>query len=314
MSVAINNPSCIFTGANTGIGNCRISPKHIKGFILLPKSKILTEAECQTMETTLKALFVLASPSARAYPFMGFDNFNDASKDAAFESKGYGNEVPLDNGKYIWEFQHSMGIELHKRLAAFNYAKNYSVIFIDNDGVYWGTKKLSSGVIGFAGIDLDYFYASPLKLATGAASTIYTVRFALTDTKDINEEVAYVKSTFSNVSELKGIQNLTIKQYAVAANKITVKIYTADDMVDVYDTLGAALQASVALWLITKSNVTVTTTSVTLVPASKSFEIAVIGTGVHELKLAAPAVLATASVGGDPGDYYESNTLTFTLP
>ena len=313
MPVAINNPSCIFTGANTGIGNCRISPKHIKGFILLPKSKILTEAECQTMETTLKALFVLASPSARAYPFMGFDNFNDASKDAAFESKGYGNEVPLDNGKYIWEFQHSFGIEVQKSLSAFNYAKNYSVIFIDNDGVYWGTKKLSSGVIGFAGIDLDYFYASPLKLATGAASTIYTVRFALTDTKDINADVAYVKSTYSNVSELKGIQNLFIKQVSVAANKVTVQIYTIDG-INVYDTLGTALQATVALWLITKSNATVTTTSVTLVPSSKSFDIVATGTGVHELKLAAPAVLATASVGGDPGDYYESDTLTFTLP
>ena len=314
MSLAINNPSCIFTGANTGIGNCRISPKHIKGFILLPKSKILTEAECQTMETTLKALFVLASPSARAYPFIGFDNFNDASKDAAFESKGYGNEVPLDNGKYIWEFQHSMGIELHKRLAAFNYAKNYSVIFIDNDGVYWGTKKLSLGVIGFAGIDLDYFYASPFKLATGAASTIYSVIFALTDTKDVNADVAYVKSTYATVSELKGIQNLTIKQVSVAANKVTVQVFLNDDMINVYDTLGTALQATVALWLITKSNVTVTTTSVTLVPASKSFEIAVTGTGVHELKLAAPAVLAAASVGGDPADYYESDTLAFTLP
>lgn len=313
MPVVINNPSCILTGANTGIGNCRISPKHIKGFVILPKSKILTDAECKRMETTLKELFVLDSPTARAYPFIGFDNFNDASKDAAFESKGYGNEVPLDNGKYIWEFQHSMGIELHKSLSAFNYAKNYSVIFIDNDGVYWGTKKLSSGVIGFAGIDLDYFYASPLKLATGAASTIYTVRFALTDTKSINADVAYVKSTYSNVSELKGIQNLFIKQVSVAANKVTVQIYTVDG-INVYDTLGSALQATVDLWLITKANATVTTTSVTLVPSSKSFDIVATGTGVHELKLAAPSVLATASVGGDPGDYYESDTLTFTLP
>ena len=313
MSIAINNPGCIFTGANTGIGNCRISPKHIKGFVLLPKSKILTEAECQTMETTLKALFVLASPSARAYPFMGFDNFNDASKDAAFESKGYGNEIPLDNGKYIWEFQHSFGIEVHKSLAAFNYVKNYSVIFIDNDGVYWGTKKLSSGVVGFAGIDLDYFYASPLKLATGAASTMYTVRFALTDTKDVNEEVAYVKSTYSNVSELKGVQNLFIKQYAVASNKISVQIYTIDG-INVYDTLGTALQADVNLWLITKSDVAVTTTSVTLVPASKSFDVVATGSSIHQLKLAAPAVLATANVGGAASDYYESDTLTFTLP
>lgn len=313
MPVVINNPSCILTGANTGIGNCRISPKHIKGFVILPKSKILTDEECKRMETTLKELFVLASPTARAYPFIGFDNFNDASKDAAFESKGYGNEVPLDNGKYIWEFQHSMGIELHKSLSAFNYAKNYSVIFIDNDGVYWGTKKLSSGVIGFAGIDLDYFYASPLKLATGAASTIYTVRFALTDTKSINADVAYVKSTYSNVSELKGIQNLFIKQVSVAANKVTVQIYTIDG-INVYDTLGTALQATVDLWLITKANAPVTTTSVTLVPSSKSFDIVATGTGVHELKLAAPSVLATASVGGDPGDYYESDTLKFTLP
>lgn len=316
----INNPNCIVLNSNTGVGNCKLFPKHIKGAVLLPKNKVLTDAEALDLKTTLRALFIQTN-LLRAFPVIEFVGFKDSSKKTTFGSLGYGKELPVKQGDYMWDFDLANGICFSNKLKAFNPPNNfYDALFVDADNNFWGTKSINAttGAVEIKGFSLDYIFTDDFELTDGSKPAVSMVRFALKDAKEFNQDVAYIPASKVNIklNELKGMFDLVLTKQAAIANKVTVGVNTLCDGIDLYSLYADAL-ASASLWIVKNASTgaAITTTTCVKNATTGGWDVGFTGTGISvTITLTTPALLATAGIGGLPDNYFESNTITVAVP
>ena len=81
--------------------------------------------------------------------------------------------------------------------------------------------------------------------------------------------------------------------------------------VNVYSLYSTALAAA-AVWYADDANVEAAISSVTAVPATESFDLALTVAATTRLQLETPAVLDAANIGGPPDNGFESNAINIT--
>lgn len=311
----LNTPTCVVGTGNTGIPACFLNPKEIIGAILVHKSKVFDADTDLVSAAAFKAALqaaVMATGTGKIYPIFRFGEVADNSEDVVINTTGYGNKMPIREGKYDWTFKLMKGgICLQNHLRMFNFNKaDWKVLFIDSDNLVYGVKN-SDGDL--AGLTLDFLYAYPFKLSDSSKPTDYQIRFALSKIKEFNDNVGYMQCDFDVEEEVKGLIDLQLEVLATALGKATIGIKTLCDKVDLFETYHTLL-ASVGLWTCTKAGVAVTITGVAASSTVSGWEISFTGTGVHTIGLAAPSVLAAAGVGGYPENGFEGIPVSATMP
>lgn len=323
-NIAINNPSCIITAANTGVSNCKPNLKTVKGFVFLPKGKVLTDAECLDLKTTLSALYI-SNPSLRAYPVKELTGFKDGSKEETKGATGsYGAEQFVKRTEYFWEFELINGVFYANRLRSFNSPNHgYDVIFLDEGNQIWGTKSETAGVIGLKGFTLSEFHVRDNSMNDGTKSPNTVVTFALQDAKEFNENIAMLSDAVVNIelADLTGMIDLTHTSVG-GVLKISVGVLKADDKIDLYDTYSTQF-AALGMWIVKKGGVikAVGTTANDLVaiaanPITKKWDITLYAGSAgtdFTVEMQTPAILAAAGIGGAPGNYFEDVSVTTAI-
>lgn len=251
----INAIQCGESIKNTGTCGCFFDPKNAVGFILIPRSKVLTQAEIDVIQTTLEA-GVLASKANRFFPVQNLVALTDNSEDPTFQTFGYGSTAPVREGNYNWVFQFLQGgVQLSNSLRTFNGTSKYVPLFIFRDaGKHFlvGTKKLDvNGNTGLAGVPQEggYPYTYPWKANDGTNVAQYRVQFMF-QPDYINNNIAFVEVSNSTymLTELTGLEDVTLTQLEVAGDTVTVSAATTCGS-DLYSDEGFADElAQAAAW------------------------------------------------------------------
>lgn len=307
----LNNPGCVEVAANTGLPSCPAAPDKFVGAILIDKSTVFTDAEIATPAALITKLqtLTLTAGKTRAYPIFRFEEITDNSEEETIATLGYGSKQVVKDGKYDWSFRVTKGgLCYQKKLRKFNGVEK-KALFIDDNGVIYGT----IGANGFTGFSLDFFFAKPFKVADGSNAAIFNVRFALSKPKEFNDTVGFIKTGLDVEESVKGILDLELFLIDNEAGEATIGVRTECDKVNLYDLYADDL-ADTALWSVTKAGETVAIATVAKVAASEGWKLTFVGDGSHVVTLASAADLATAGIGGTPGNGYEGSLLTVVQP
>lgn len=309
----LNNPGCVVNAANTGLPDCPFAPDKFVGAILIDKSYVFASADVLTATAFITKLQELAlTPGKnRAYPIFRFEEIADNTEEETIATLGYGSKQVIKDGKYDWTFRITKGgLCFQKKIRAFNKVEK-KVLFVDDSGNIYGTVNASGEFTGFS---MDFFFAKPFKAADGSNAAIFNARFALSKPKEFNDDVAFIKTSLDVEESVKGIIDLNLTSVASILGFATVAVKTACDQLSIYD-LYDGLLADPDMWIVKNSSgAPVTVSAVTKVAASEAWKLAFTGTGTHTIQLAAAADLATGGIGGAPGNGYESDIITVTMP
>jgi len=313
----INNITCEATQKNTGFNGCPVDIGLIKGAILIPKDKWLTQTELADVKGTLQDL-TLETISSRAYPIFTFEAITDNSEDTTIETLGYGGKRPIKEGRYDWTFSMIEGVFYNNKLRSFNNNKKYKVLFFDNENRMYGVNTYNSDDAEYqlAGFSLDFIYTYPFKAPDGSKQAEYKIRFALADPKEMNENLGIVTNSFDPADEIKGITDLTLSSGGDAIHDVAyIKVLTTEDQVDLYDEYSTLL-ADADAWVVkSDAGVVITPTGVTADAAKEAIAIAFTSTGTHTFELVSAAALAALGIGGAPGNGFEGeNILSIAVP
>ena len=313
----INDPGCVMVAVNTGNPECIMIPdKFVYGY-LIPKGKVFTAVEVQSIVATLQAL-ALAGPSVRLLPIGEFVEMKDNSGDVSFKEHGYGSKQITREGKYDWSYKLiDGGVGLQNNLRTLNRSQRFDILFLDDSNVLWG-KDGGSGKL--RGIPLEFIYAYPWKANDGSNPAAFEIRFGLKDPRDFNEYVAYVKP--ADDTEIKsavlGIVDLHLAGCDThTATKLYVSVTTKLGRVNLYDTYSTQLAAA-GMWLVKNhsTGAVIAVSAVAAKPLVSGFELTITSTPATavDVTLTTPALLAAANIGGAPNVGYEADTLAITTP
>lgn len=310
----LNEPLCSTRNeGNTGIASCVFSPKNIVGAILVPPNFSYDAAKLADLKASLQADALLPNKANRIYVLNRFKAITDNSSEVTISESGYGDKDTAREGKYDWTFElaDKGGLCLQRNLRKFN-ELDKKVLFFDSDNQIIGTSD-SEG--NFIGISLDFFYASPYKLADGTNPTQYFVRFALKKTSELNDTPAYVVAGFDIENEIKSIIDLSLTEVAVEAGKATVSVKEYCSKNNIYLAYSDEL-ADPTAWIVKDdAGVIVVVSGVVAVPATESFELSFTGTGDYTINLVDPTALEVLGVGGAPDNGFESvAAISVTMP
>lgn len=315
MSHVLNAIQCATNLKNTGVCDCPFDPKLIIGKIMIPKSRVLTQAEVDDIQATLEDLVQVAKAN-RIFPVQKLVAVTDSSEEPTFKTFGYGSQVPVREGKYNWTFEFvEGGVPLNNALRSFNGSSSkYAELYIESSNVLIGTsKKDANGEDGLAGVPQEggYPYTYPWKVANGTDPASYRTQSQFQPVY-INDNIAFVQipTTTYLLSELAGLQDVTLKIVATndADDELTIKAYDACKK-DMYDDFSDELE-EVTAWIGADADGTTIAKTVAKDDAAKGWVITYSSADLTEgdtWTLAAPTVLAVAPITM-PG--YESNTVT----
>lgn len=311
----LNDPVCASIGSNTGIPTCSITPKNIVGAIFLPKGTALTAAEVATSAAFITKLqtLVLNPVATRAYPIGPFVELSDKSEETLYTTTGYGVKQFVREGKIGYQFGiMAGGLHLQKALRAFNHTQAHDVLLVDQENVVYGCDDGAGGMKGFS---IEEFYANPWKVTDGSNPTKFMIDFMFLDTKELNDDIVYLKLEQNFHSSIKGNIDVELVLVSQTSTKAVIKVQTVGTKTNLYGAYSDDLD-DLAVWTCTKAGTAVTPTGVVAVAATEAFEFTLTTpTGAHEFNLVAPAALATGHVGGAPDNGYESTgalTVTFS--
>lgn len=303
MSNVINALQCATSLKNTGVCDCYFDPKLIVGEIKIPKSRVLTQAELNDIQATLEDLAQDVKTN-RIFPVHGFVAITDGSEEPTFQTFGYGSQVPVREGKYIWTFQFvNGGVQMSNNLRSFNGSgSKYASIFYDSENTLIGTKKTdANGDDGLGGIPQEggYPYTYPWKANDGTNVTSYRTQYVFQPSY-INEAIAFVRipKTSYLLTELAGLQNveLSIVETNDTDDEVTIKARSCGE--DLYDDFADELEEATA-WIGTDADGNDIVHTVTKDDAAKAWVIAYTTadlTAGDIWKLADATVLAAAPI------------------
>ena len=311
----LNDPVCASVGSNTGIPSCIITPKNIVGAVFLPKGTAIAAADVATSGLFIAALqtLVLNPVSTRAYPIGPFIELNDKSEETLYTTTGYGVKQFVREGKIGYQFGiMAGGLHLQKALRAFNHTQAHDVLLVDQDDVVFGCDDGAGGMKGFS---IEEFYANPWKVTDGSNPTKFMVDFMFQNTKELNEDIVFLKLDQNFHSSIKGNIDVELELVSQTSTKAVIKVQTVGSKTNLYGTYSAEL-ADLNCWVVTKAGASVTPSAIAAIDATEAIELTLTTpAGAHLFNLAAPSVLAANDVGGAPDNGYESTgaiTVTFS--
>lgn len=226
--------NCTTNTKNVGYGTCFLDWKIIKGALLYDNPRTFSDAEIAALQTTLQDDAANDIKGNRLFPMHNFVAPTDNTEAVVVESFDYGSRQITRDGFNDWSFQYVDGGACLQGALRTHNGKKY-VLFYDKEFKIMGWGKST----GYSTIPLEFFYAEPFKLATGANVAKYLVRFVF-DPKYSNEEVDFVKADF-DVSEVTGLSDINIIQNSWNQNTgvANVTLQTAcgsDNIFDLYPT------------------------------------------------------------------------------
>lgn len=296
---------------------CRFDPSLIVSAVLVDKDKEFTLTTAAAFITEMQGL-CKGGRAARAFPIHGFTSMEDKSTEPQFKEQGYGGRKKTSDGRYDFVFELSKGgHSYHAVLMKFNEDDSKRVLFIDENNMVLGAK---TGAATFKGFKMEFFCAPPFKMASGKdAPSTYTVEFALTSPKELNEDLAFFDLGIDAESAFQGL--LDIEMYAIGAGSATKKhiigIRSVIDKISLYDAYSSTFVTEFDhLFTATKAGSAANPVACVAVPASKGFELEFAATGDHIITLADAATLAGKNIGAgaDIGfDIETAGTLTVTV-
>lgn len=310
----INAIQCGTDAKNTGICNCFLDPKLITGAILIPKTRVLSQAEIDDIQDTLEDL-TLATKANRIFPIQNFVSVTDNSEDPTNQTFGYGSIEPVREGNYNLVFQFRQGgLNLSNNLRSFNgLTAKYAVLFIENQNTLIGTSKADvNGADGIAGVPLEVLYTFPWKVNDGTNLASYRIQFGFRP-EYVNENIAFARidTTTYMLTELTGLEDIVLTQGTLSEANDTVLITAKTDCgsTDLYDLYADELNTATA-WVVKNADGDTITVTVAKDADAKGWVLTYSTdeiTNNDTVTLAAPSVLAAApiSVVG-----YEANTVT----
>lgn len=267
MANKLGQLSCLENTKNVGFGGCFLDWKQIRGALLYDKPRTFSASEIAALETTLLSDAAADAKSARMFPIHKFVAPTDNSEDVILETFDYGSKAIVRDGDIDWTFQYVDGGGcLSKALRTHN-GKRW-VLFYDSEFKIMGYDLRGQ----LSAIPLQFFYASPFKLATGSTTAKYMVRFVF-ESKYANEESQFIKSSF-DPSEIAGLQDIDIilntwDQDTGVAN-VTLQIACGAE--NIYDLFNGQIVAATFTAYDADGNV-VDVESVAAVPGSETFDI-----------------------------------------
>lgn len=311
MPQIINDPGCVVVNANTGMPDCPFVPDKIVGIILFDKDYVFAAADVLTVSafiTKLQALAIIVGQD-RIYPIFRLELSSDNSSEESVSTTAYGTKKTTQDGKYEFTFDSIRGgMALHKKLRLYNKV-NKKCLLVDDSGTVYGTYNASGS---FVPLSIDDFYAKPWKFHDGANQAKFMVKLALAKAKELNENLAYIKTNLDIEETVKGIIDVNVEKVTATQTTITVKLYTKDDRIDLYDTYSASLTATA--WVV--KNAAGGTVASTVAPVAGTKAWALTGTyttgiGPFTVQLASVTILAGLGMGSTSiGNGYESDILT----
>lgn len=274
MATIDNMIECATNVKNTGTGSCVLRIGFIRGAILVPKGWKLTAANLASQATLRAALeaALIADKSLRIFPVPGFKTITDNTEDPVFQTMGDGSQIYVRDGNYNWVMQYyDGGMCLSNALRSFNNAA-YEALFYDDQRILFGTTIVEEdGSISLGGIPMDNLQGLPWRANDGTNVAQYRIAFSFQPAY-VNESIRYVQLNFQP-SQLMGLQNLLLKPNSSLAGVINFSALAGCAAENIYDLYSDEI-ADAALYVATgPTGLAIAITSVTAVPASKSFNL-----------------------------------------
>lgn len=304
----INQYLCSALFGNTGIGQCSLIPKEIKGFFIVPRNFVITQANADALQSYLETAAANDLPTERIYPVHNLVGITDNSEEPVRETLGYGGNATLRQGNYSWTFRFlDGGLCLLRSLQRFN-QQPVSILFYDADGVLFG-RKVSTGLAGVPVID---FNANKWTPSDGSVIAGFTVTIEM-DSRYLNQDLAVIQDENVDLTSILGLQTAMLNVTAASASSVTVQVMAACGGVNLYDLYAAQLADETVWTAVGVSGAAQTISAVAGVPASKSFTLTFTPTRTEatNLNLVQVSDLETAGINGFEG---QQVTVPVTLP
>lgn len=309
---SLHQLNCDTSRKNTGFGGCPVDWKLISGCLLFDSPVSFSEAQLADLQNTLQTLAFQDSKTGRCYPVHNFLNPADATDDPTIQTFTDGSKAKVRDGVYDWTFQITAGAFcLLQALRTHNSNGGTYALFYDKDKKILGYNNNGE----LAAIPLMIFDAMPWKMNTGSEVAKYMLHFVFA-TNYANEDSDYTQANFplTNILGLQDIK-LLLNAWNHATGVASVSVITECGGSNLYDAYSAQLVA--ALWSAQNAATggTITVSSVTPIPGSKTFNVALLTAdpdfptnNAINLTLAAPSVLTAAGIRG-----YEAETASLTV-
>ena len=290
---------CAEEGGNTGFSSCVLNFRNIVGAILSPRPIVITPEDAEDLKAFLKEKTLANNSRERAYPIPGFEEITDNTEEPIIETVGYGGKNKVRDGDYDWSFRYVRGgMCLSNGLRRWNNTYPY-VMFIDADGVLFGTKQGDNLV----SVPLTLYDAPPWRPNTGSESTIYAVQFSFRP-HFINEDKEFIDTgSIGFFSDIVGLQNVNLKVLDPENAPVTkVKAFAGCDKSDLFDDFEDELESTELWTAINASGEELDIVTVVADPVTKSWTITVDDAGeTYFINLAGPTELDAAGVSGYEG-------------
>lgn len=311
-----NENICGVATGNTGVTGCGVAVNPRDGFIILPRGKSYATAGYTSdalFLTALKADTLLASKTARIYPFLQAIDFVDNTGDNTLQAASGGavRYTHHDTRKFMYTFP-SVGINVVQALKKFEGNNNICALFA-GEGYLHG-KKLSNGNLTGEDCTVSVMY----KAAAGTNTYEATITFTLVDNEAFysQERYGFYKFDAGTVlkDELSGVHDVVLELVSSAAASIVVKCRRRDNLKDMGVDYEASLELPAAWLCITAAGVVQAPTTVTYSATAGTFTLA--GTFADGyLSLYDPTTLAalTTALGNGQTGGFESNRISFAV-
>ena len=299
--MTINKFLCGGVGySNTGIPDCEPIPGNFTGAILIPTGTSYTPTQVATFDVTLQDAAKADNALSRIYPIKKFTAMNDNSTEDTTTETGYGDTFKTRDGKPVLQFQLNNGMSSWANLRGFdNQETSWTVLFIDEqNNCIWGRKNASGNVEGFS---LNQLSVPAPKWNQGSDPFNYMVTFGLTSTKQLeNFALVQFEDDIEVLDVVSGLLEIDVTVNSYSGGVLNVSAYSSGT--DLYDLYSTEL-VTIGAWALTNraTGATITITGITLVPGTKSFDIAFTALSpgtIYKLVNTAPSVLEALPMPG----------------
>lgn len=302
----VHQLDCSVNERNTGFGGCFLDWKIIKGMFLYDNPRSFTTAEIADLQGTLNADAINDIKADRMYPIGNFTTPTDSSEDVVVQTFGDGSKAIVRDGILDWTFQFTKGgYELLKSLRTHNNGAPYALFYDKNNNILGTTDEFGN----FSAIPLQFFYAKPWKMSTGAAVSMYEVRVAF-DANYANEDSDYVTAGF-NLAQIKGLQDihLVVNSWIPSTGALRAVFETEIGGTNLYDQYETDIVAAILEAINAETGGVITVTSVTPNASDKTFTVQLNHSdsdyptsGNILLSFVVPSALADAGLVGFDGE------------
>ncbi len=296
---------------NVGFGRNFKEFAPVIGVIPVPKGTFLSQADINTIQTTLNARALNDNPLLRSMVIGTFIEFTEAGADPKKESLPNGVELILANGIPVFTGTlRDGGFNMHLNLLNYKNAHTlYDFLFIHSDQTIGGTWRTVSGAKVLYGISMSQVWTLDRQFATISASEKTRLVLAVRNPMDLNENYGYVECDFDVLGTIPTITNVDLEIANSAAGTLTVKAYEKFTKVDLRDYFSSELTGTTKFVFFNETTGAAMPISACIAVAGgwKATPTSAPTSGdIISVKLAAPSVLIGASVFTPGQGTYES--------